>query len=319
MIIDAHVHPFFKENEILNEMKRAGVDYAVLLAIDADPMDVEKPEIKSKLRKRHLDSFLGFDVLRLSSIEDEIKRFFEEVVNSYPDIKTSNQEIANLVKHNPKKFVGFGSVNPNKDEKYVETKLEEISRLGLKGVKMLPTLQLFSPIENKNFERICEYCEKNEKVLLYHTGCDPGPWERPELSEDANPKYLKSILESYNPLVILAHTGSYSAYKPGIWFDEAFELGKRFDNVFFDSSAVSNFIYSEKILNKMREEIGLDRLLYGSDFPVVWGSNMKYEVNLIKNCKYLTEEEKESILGRNAAKILKLPHDPDARNNHNYS
>ena len=319
MIIDAHVHPFFKENEILNEMKKAGVDYAVLLAIDVDPMDVEKPEIKSKLRKRHLNSFLGFDALRLPSIEDEIKRFFEEVVNSYPDIKTSNQEIADLVKNNPKKFVGFGSVNPNKDEKYVETKLEEISSLGLKGIKMLPTLQLFSPIENKNFQRICEYCEKNEKILLYHTGCDPGPWERPELSEDANPKYLKSILESYNPLIILAHTGSYSAYKPGIWFDEAFELGTRFDNVYFDSSAVSNFIYSEKILKKMREEIGLDRLLYGSDFPVVWGSNMKYEVNLIKNCKHLTEEEKESILGLNAAKILKLPLDPDARDNYKYS
>jgi len=175
---------------------------------------------------------------------------------------------------------------------------------------MLPTLQLFSPIENKNFEKICDYCEKNRKVLLYHTGCDPGPWEIPELSEDANPKYLKPILESYNPVIVLAHTGSYSAYNPGIWFDEALELGKNFDNVYFDSSAVSSFIYSEKILKKMREEVGLDRLLYGSDFPVVWGSNMKYEIDVIRSCKYLTEDEKENILGLNAAKILNLASDP---------
>jgi len=306
LVIDIHVHPFVQETEILNEMKEAAVDHAVLLAVDADPSDVEKPEIKSKLRKRHLESLFGFRTLRFASLEEEIKRFFQELINYYPELKSSNQEIADLVKRNPDKFLGFGSVNPNKDEYYVEAKLREIGTFGFKGIKMLPTLQLFSPIENKNFEKICEYCEKSKKVLLYHTGCDPGPWEIPELSEDANPKYLKPILESYNPVIILAHTGSYSAYKPGIWFDEAIELGKNFDNVYFDSSAVSSFIYSEKILKRIREEVGVDKLLYGSDYPVVWGSDMRYEINVIRACKYLTEKEKENILGLNAAKILNL-------------
>ncbi len=286
-------------------MERGSVDHAVILAVDADPSDVEKPEIKSRLRKRHLESLLDF-APRFTSIEDEIKRFFQELVNYYPEMKTSNQEIANLVKAHPDKFLGFGSVNPNKGEDYVETKLEEISMLGLKGVKMLPTLQMFSPTENRNFEKICEYCEKNKKVILYHTGCDPGPWEIAELSEDANPKYLKPVLESYSPIIVLAHAGSYSAYSPGIWFDEALELAKNFGNVYFDSAAASGFIYSKKILNRIREHMGLDRLLYGSDYPVVWGSNMKYEVDLIKECEHLTEHEKESILGLNAARILNL-------------
>jgi predicted TIM-barrel fold metal-dependent hydrolase len=171
---------------------------------------------------------------------------------------------------------------------------------------MLPTLQLFSPSENKNFEKICEYCEKEKKVLLYHTGCDPGPWETAELSEDANPKYLKPILERYKPLVVLAHTGSYSAYKPGIWFEEALELGKRFDNVYFDSAAVSSFIYSEKILKRIKSEVGLDRLLYGSDYPVVFGSDMKFEVDFLNNCEFLSQGEKEGILGLNAARIMDL-------------
>jgi predicted TIM-barrel fold metal-dependent hydrolase len=306
LIIDIHVHPFFHETEILNEMKRAGVDHAVLLGVDTDPSDVEKPEIKNRLRQRHLESSLGFNAFSSAPIEDEIKQFFQELINYYPELKSSNQEIAELVRRNPSEFIGFGSVNPNKDEDYVEAKLKEISSLGFKGIKMLPTLQLFSPLENRNFEQICEYCEKNKKVLLYHTGCDPGPWEIPQLSEDANPKHLKTILESYHPTIILAHTGSYSAYKPGIWFEEAFELGKNFDNVYFDSAAVSTFIYSEKILKRIREEVGLNRLLYGSDYPVVMGSNMGYEVNVIKTCEYLTEDEKQNILGLNAAKILSL-------------
>lgn len=306
MIIDIHVHPFVQETEILDEIKKANVDYAVLLGVDANPSDVEKPEIKSRLNQRHLESLLNFRTSRSMYIEDEIKRFFQELINYYPELKSSNQEIADLVKRNPDRFIGFGSVNPNKDEYYVESKLKEISTLGLKGIKMLPTLQLFSPIENKNFEKICEYCEKNKKVLLYHTGCDPGPWEIPELSEDANPKYLRPILESYSPVIVLAHTGSYSAREPGIWFEEALALGKNFHNVYFDSAAVSSFIYSEKILKRIREEVGLDRLLYGSDYPVVWGSNMAYEVNVVRTCECLSEDEKKKILGLNTARILNL-------------
>jgi hypothetical protein len=308
LIIDFHIHPFFHEKKILNQMEKAGVNKAVLLAVDADPSDVDKPEIKNRLRKRHLESLfgIGFGRSRASSIEEEIKRFFQELITYYPELKSSNQEIAEIVKRFPKKFIGFGSVNPNKDKEYVETKLKEIVALGFKGIKMLPTLQLFSPIENKNFERICEFCEKNGLILLYHTGCDPGPWENPRLSEDANPKYLKPILEKHKPIIVLAHAGSYSAYRPGIWFEEAFELARNFENVYFDSAAVSSFIYSEKILKRIREEIGLERLLYGSDYPVVWGSDMVYEVNYIKKCAYLSEEEKEEILGLNAMKILNL-------------
>ena len=308
MIIDIHVHPFYHEKDILNEMEKAGVKSVALLAVDADPLDVEKPEIKEKLRKRQLTSQYGFSSFRTTSIEEEIKEFYETLINYYPQLKTTNQEIADLVKKHPAKFIGFGSVNPNKEEDYIEEKLSQVTNLGLKGIKMLPTLQLFSPIKNKNFERICAYCEKNKKILLYHTGCDPGPWENPELSEDANPKHLDSILESYSPIIILAHTGSYSAYKPGIWFDEAMELGRKFENVYFDSSAVSSFIYSKKTLNRIRESVSLDRLLYGSDYPVVWGSNMEYEVDVIKNCELLTEDEKINILGLNAAKILNLPY-----------
>lgn len=289
-------------------MEKAGIDKAILLAVDVDPSDVDKPEIKNRLRNRHLESLFGIGIstFRARSIDEEIKRFFQELITYYPELKSSNQEIADIVKRFPEKFIGFGSVNPNKDDEYIETKLTEIKNLGLKGIKLLPTLQLFSPIENKNFEKICEYCEKNRLILLYHTGCDPGPWENPRLSEDANPIHLRSTLESYQPIIVLAHAGSYSAYKPGIWFEEAFDLAKNFENVYFDCAAVSSFIYSKKILKRIREEVGLERLLYGSDYPVVWGSDMVYEVNFIKRCQYLSEEEKEKILGLNAMRLLNL-------------
>lgn len=308
MIIDTHVHALVSETEILAEMEKAGVNRSVLLFVDTDPLDVEKPEIKEKMRRRFKSSssfslpiFWSFQ-----PIEEMVKNFFLAAVEYYPHRKGSNLDVAELVKKHPSRFIGFGSVNPNKDEEYVEEKLREIIELDLKGIKMLPTLQFFNPTENKNFERICEYCEKNRKVLLYHTGCDPGPWEIPELSEDANPKYLKPVLERYKPMIILAHTGCYSAVRPGLWLDEALDLGKEFDNVYFDSSAASHILYTRKVIERIRESVGIDRLLYGSDYPVVMGSNMQYEVDVIKNCQHLTDEEKDRILGLNAAKLIGL-------------
>jgi len=304
--VDVHVHPFLSESEILAEMNRAGVNLSVLLGADSDPTDVDKPEIKKKITERFYSSKFSFhqSFLLFHPIEETIKRFFYSFPDVYPHLKFLNTDIAELAGKYPDRFIGFGSVNPNKDEEYVEEKLREISELNLKGIKMLPTVQFFNPSENKNFERICEYCEKNGKVILYHTGCDPGPWEIPELSEDANPKYLKPVLEKHSPMIILAHTGSYSAFRPGLWLDEALNLGKEFENVYFDSSAASHFIYSEKVVERIRESVGIERLLYGSDFPVVQGSNMQYEVGVIRNCQYLTDKEKNMILGLNAAKLL---------------
>ena len=46
--------------------------------------------------------------------------------------------------------------------------------------------------------------------------------------------------------------------------------------------------------------------MYGSDYPVVEGSNMQYGVDVLKNCHYLTDEEKNMILGLNATKLLGL-------------
>jgi len=289
-------------------MEKAGVNRSVLLFVDTDPLDVEKPEIKEKMTRRFESrSSLFLPILwSFQPIEEMIKNFFLAAAEYYPNVKNSNLDIAKSVKKHPSRFIGFGSVNPNKDEEYVEEKLREISDLDLKGIKMLPTLQFFNPAENKNFETICEYCEKNRKVILYHTGCDPGPWEIPELSEDANPKYLKPVLERCKPKIILAHTGCYSAVRPGLWLDEALNLGKKFDNVYFDSSAASHMIYTGKVIERIRESVGIDRLLYGSDYPVVEGSNMQYEVNVIKECQHLTDEEKDKILGLNAAKLMGL-------------
>ena len=309
LIVDVHVHPRLfglTDEKLLVEVEKAGLTYCVLLATEGDFPALEREEIREKFNRRYKvrSIYSSWDVWSCyGSGYEAVKEFLQSLIKE----TITSAEVASIVKSYPEKFVGFGSLAPTKNEEYVEMKLEEIERLNLKGIKVLPTIQLFNPVENKNFERICEFSEKKEKVILYHTGCDPGPFEIPEMAEDANPKYLKPILERYKPTIILAHMGSYSAYNPGIWFNEALELMKKYENVWADTSATSFFIFgNEKIVNKIRETVGFDRILFGSDFPAVWGSSISYEVDVIKHCKYLTDEEKEKILGVNAANLLNL-------------
>ena len=260
-IVDVHVHPFelVTDDHLLRELDKAGVDVGVLLALDVDPQDLDRAEIKEMVSNRLLDMYFW----NAKEVMEELKVFLEVA-------RTDNELVAGFVKRHPDRFVGFGSVNLSKSQGYVEEKIKEIDGLNLKGIKLIPTLQFFNPVKaKKNMEKLFEYCEKKGKIVTYHTGCDPYVWEEPHFSQDANPKYLKSIVQDFEKVkVIVAHTGCYSAKVPGIWMDEALELGKKNENVWFDIAAVPYVVTYKKLADRVRNTIGLDRVLFGSDYPL---------------------------------------------------
>jgi len=300
-VVDIHLHPFtlITDDHLLTEMDKAGVDVAVLLALDVDTTDLDRPNIKEMIHDRLLDMYF-FDVKK---VIEELKVFLELA-------RIDNEQVAGLVKRHPDRFVGFGSIDLSKSHAYVEEKIREIDRLNLKGIKLIPTLQFFNPVTvKKNMEKLFEYCEKKRKIITYHTGCDPYIWEQPHFSQDANPKYLKSIVQDFEKVkVIVAHMGCYSAKVPGVWMDEALELGKENENVWFDIAAVPYVVTYRKLVDKVRKNVGFDRVLFGSDYPSVGGGVVSIEsmVAEVKNSKHITEEEKEKILGLNAIKLLGL-------------
>ena len=300
-VVDVHLHPFvlMTDDHLLTEMDKAGVDVAVLLALDVDPTNLDRPNIIEMVHNRLLDMYF-FDVKK---VIEELKVFLELA-------RIDNEQVADFVKRHPNRFVGFGSIDLSKSQAYVEEKIREIDRLNLKGIKLIPTLQFFNPVTvKKNMEKLFEYCEKKEKIITYHTGCDPYIWEQPHFSQDANPKYLKPIVQDFEKVkVIVAHMGCYSAKVPGVWMDEALELGKENENVWFDIAAVPYVVTYRKLVDKIRRTVGFDKVLFGSDYPSVGGGVVSIEsmVAEIKDSKHITEEEKEKILCLNAVKLLGL-------------
>ena len=97
--------------------------------------------------------------------------------------------------------------------------------------------------------------------------------------------------------IVLAHWGG------GIFFFNLLkkEVGEHLKNVYFDTAA-SPFLYDPAIYKYAAEIAGLDKILFGSDFPLLKPARYFKEFENIG----LTRAQIDAISGRNAAKLLKL-------------
>jgi len=97
---------------------------------------------------------------------------------------------------------------------------------------------------------------------------------------------------------ILAHWGG------GVWW---YQLMKRevtdvFRNTYFDTAA-SPFLYQPEIYKHAIKIIGVGKILYGSDYPLLGVTRYLKELDLAG----LSREEQAAILGGNGQKVLGLP------------
>ncbi len=79
------------------------------------------------------------------------------------------------------------------------------------------------------------------------------------------------------------------------------EVREVLTNVWFDTAAMP-FLYRPKALGAMAEAVGLDKLLLGTDFPLLPPKRYFRELDN----SGLTEDELQAVLGQNAAKLLEI-------------
>lgn len=293
LIVDAHMHPLLPPEKLLEEMGQANITKAFLIGLDLLPAIIEKPNFKRKF----LVSLTQRGFWNINYIT-EIRRLLTSA-------NISNEKVKEYIAFAPERFIGIGSVNPNRSLSHIRKKLEEICNFGFLGVKLIPTLQFFHPLKKKKeLKMIFNFCRKEKLLVIIHTGCDPLIWEDPFFSQGANPENFQFLVRKFRDVpVILAHMGSYSAREPGIWLNEAVALGAKYDNVLFDLAAVTYLVTQERHVKIIRELVGFERVLFGSDFPVVKGETLKTAVEKVLNSPFLTNSEKEKVLGLNALKL----------------
>ena len=298
-IVDVHVHPLpeLPEATLLSELKKAHVRRCVLLALDLDPSELEEERKKTRFLECLLNAGV-WDIRALDMAREILRRG-----------RTPNERVAELVRRHSGLFLGFGSVNPSKPSSYVREKLAEIADYGFRGLKLIPTLQMFCPSKaKKNLKRILRFCERSDLIVMWHTGCDPGPWESPALSECARPALLRPFVRTFGEVAfIIAHAGSYSAMRPGIWFPEALELAEAHENVWLDIAAVPYLLAEPEFARPLRAKGLVGRVLFGSDYPVMGGgASITEAIEVVLYSNELSPEEKAGVMALNAEGLLGL-------------
>ena len=180
-------------------------------------------------------------------------------------------------------FTGLATLHP--DMENPDEEIEAILALGLKGIKLHPDTQHFDADSDKAM-RLYE-CIAGRLPLLIHCG--------DYRYDSSHPRRIARIIEAFPELtVVAAHFGGWSIYDEAIPY-----LTDK--NCYMDISSAMPFLPPEKIHSLIRH-YGAERLMFGSDYPM-WDPVREYEAFMKLD---LTEQERELILRKNAAKVFSI-------------
>ncbi|MCR5528988.1 MAG: amidohydrolase family protein [Saccharofermentans sp.] len=241
-----------------------------------------------------IKSFYDLD-MSLNGMTDDLIRDGNEIgvvhylvhsVATVPkQVRSINEFIAEEVRSHDGLFTGFGTMHPDSED--LEGDFEHLLSLGLKGVKLHPDFQQFA-LDSDKAAKLGEVISKGNIPILVHCG-DPR-------YSYSNPEQTEKFLEKFPDLkVIGAHFGGWS-----MW-DDAIRLLPKFRNFYVDCSS-SLYLMTPAKAKEIIDAFGAERVLWGSDYPM-WES--KAEMERFEKID-LTEEEKDLILYRNAARFLGL-------------
>jgi len=210
-----------------------------------------------------------------------------------------DEETADFVKACPDRFIGFTAVHPDRAEKENVERVERaVNDLGLKGIKLNPH-SCFYP----NDERLYPVYEKATELgipVMFHSGVK-SPTEGTRVKY-CQPIYLDDVVVDFpDMIIIIAHAG----YP---WVEEVIQVGIYAANVYVDISTLNQIegaLGYEIVLptfRKLTSALGVQRVLFGSDFTY----NMQEMIQIVKSADFLSESDKEKVLGGNAKKVLKI-------------
>ncbi|MGC8516754.1 MAG: amidohydrolase family protein [Candidatus Acidifodinimicrobium sp.] len=228
----------------------------------------------------HTHSGAGFDGSTLNEIKKKMESNGIRKAVIFPSTQESYQKLMEKNLENIEKagdfFVPFLRLDPK------NIKISELNDLQSKfyGFKLHPRGENFDPLD-KNLEGIFRIIEKSGKPVIIHS--------RKENNKNTDPDRIVEIAKIYPRInFVFAHFANDS--------DTFFSKLKALENAYVDTSIVS----STFIIKRRVDEVGSDRILFGSDYPF---SDQEIELLKIKKAD-ISETERENILYKNADRLI---------------
>ena len=296
MIVDVHTHtPQFKDavpaDQVVYNNKWRPDRPAKATVSWQDYLDAQRPADKSIVFGIAWHPGQGGDVLSGQGAGD---------VTWYRG--NINDATATFVAAHPDRLIGFMALHPH-DAGCMDEFERCRTALGLKGVKLGANYQNFDPLEARALA-IYERAQRFGLPILFHQGTSP---VRDAPIRYSQPLLMDELAIRYPDLtMILAHMGHP-------WQVETCVVIRKHPNLFADVSA--NFYRPFSLweqLVKATEWKVLDKLLFGTDFPVTTVQEtidgLRAVNRLVEgtNLPRVPEEAVEAIIHRDALALLGL-------------
>ncbi len=211
----------------------------------------------------------------------------------HEDCVRTNDYILESAARYPKRLVPFCAIQPRAGEAAL-TELERCVRGGARGIgEMRSDTQGFDMADREIMGPIAAMAQKHNLVFLTHAS-EPVGHQYPGKGM-IRPANLYQFIGTFPQLtVVCAHWGGglpFYALMP--------EVASALSNTFFDTAATP-FLYKPEIFRQVTEIIGPDKILFGSDNPLMSPGRVLTQVESVG----LTAEAKSMILAGNAQRLL---------------
>jgi predicted TIM-barrel fold metal-dependent hydrolase len=208
--------------------------------------------------------------------------------------KPHNDYIMEMVQKYPDRLIGFGCFEPA--GKNIVSETERCIAAGVSGIGELAFYQ--TGIDESALDRlapIMELCAGRDLPVLIHTN-EPVGHDYPGKTPVTMAQIYHLIKRFPGNKIVLAHWGG------GIFFFGLLkkEVKESLKNVYFDTAA-SPYLYDSKIYQIADKIIGVDKILFGSDYPLLPPPRYFNEMAQAG----LTKPQLEKIAGVNASQLLK--------------
>jgi predicted TIM-barrel fold metal-dependent hydrolase len=209
----------------------------------------------------------------------------------------SNEQIADLVSRYDF-FIGFASVDPLREEAPNELR-KGITELGLKGLKLDPSLQRFYPNDKEKAYPVFDEASKLGIPVVIHAGMT---WEADAMMKYSHPSLLEDAANDFPELkLVIAHMG-------WPYVLESVALAMKYPNVYLDTSCLYadtprefiEYVFTKQVPITLIERSLNRKIVFGSNYPRIEIHKM---VKAVRNVLH-EEDVIQNIFDNNALKLL---------------
>jgi len=241
-------------------------------------------------------------------------------------VQLQNEKIAAAVAAHPDRFVGMATLAMQHPDLAADQLDYAVNKLGLRGGAIGGSVE-GQELSDRKFDPFWAKAEQLGVLLFMHPQQAPGTTANPRLNGKGglgnrigNPLettvflshlIFEGVFDRFPGLRICgAHAGgylpSYSGRSDAVCAqangEDCRALKKKPSEYFKKEIVIDTMIFHEEGLRHLVAEVGVGQMVYGTDYPFDWPVG----IDFILNAKFLSNADKEALLGGNAMKMLRI-------------